>query len=299
MEFKEQYKIYLDAVEKQIADRFKVKELPQKTVLEAMRYAVCGGGKRLRPILVQAAAEICGGDADDAARVALAVECVHNYSLIHDDLPCMDDDALRRGRATCHMVYGEDMALLAGDGLLNIAFEILSDVTAFKTLGEGELISIIRCLSSASGVMGMIGGQVVDLESEERTDVTADELIYLHNHKTGALIRAAVRCGCLCGGKDCGEEVYKALDSYAQRLGLAFQIQDDILDVVGDEALLGKPIGSDAQEGKNTFVTMFGLDGAKEYLADITADAKEVLKTLGERGQFLDSLAEYLLGRKY
>ena len=126
MEFKEQYKIYLDAVEKQIADRFKVKELPQKTVLEAMRYAVCGGGKRLRPILVQAAAEICGGDADDAARVALAVECVHNYSLIHDDLPCMDDDALRRGRATCHMVYGEDMALLAGDGLLNIAFEISS-----------------------------------------------------------------------------------------------------------------------------------------------------------------------------
>ena len=299
MEFKEQYKIYLDAVEKQIADRFKVKELPQKTVLEAMRYAVCGGGKRLRPILVQAAAEICGGDADDAARVALAVECVHNYSLIHDDLPCMDDDALRRGRATCHMVYGEDMALLAGDGLLNIAFEILSDVTAFKTLGEGELLSIIRCLSSASGVMGMIGGQVVDLECEERTDVTADELIYLHNHKTGALIRAAVRCGCLCGGKDCGEEVYEALDNYAQRLGLAFQIQDDILDVVGDEALLGKPIGSDAQEGKNTFVTMFGLDGAKEYLADITADAKEVLKTLGERGKFLDSLAEYLLGRKY
>ena len=299
MDFSEQYKDYLDKINSELEEIYSIPDITQKNVFSAMNYAICGGGKRIRPVITAAVCDMLGGDTTDAIKVGCAVESIHNYSLIHDDLPCMDDDALRRGRATCHMVYGEDMALLAGDGLLNIAFEILSDVTAFKTLGEGELLSIIRCLSSASGVLGMIGGQVVDLECEERADVTADELIYLHNHKTGALIRAAVRCGCLCGGKDCGEEVYEALDSYAQRLGLAFQIQDDILDVVGDEELLGKTIGSDAQEGKNTFVTMFGLDGAKEYLADITADAKEVLKTLGERGKFLDSLAEYLLGRKY
>ncbi len=299
MEFKEQYKKYLDAVENQIDRQFMIEELPQKTVLEAMRYAICGGGKRIRPILVQAAAELCGANAEDAARVALAIECVHNYSLIHDDLPCMDDDELRRGRPTCHTVFGEDMALLAGDGLLNSAFEILSDVTEFKTLSDGELLAIIRCLSAASGVYGMIGGQVVDLQCEERDNVTPDELIYLHNHKTGALIRAAVRCGCLCGGVNQNEKTEEILDSYAQSLGLAFQIKDDILDVTGDEKLLGKPIGSDADEGKNTFVTMFGLDGAKRYLLETTGEAKEILKPLGEKGKFLDSLADYLLSRKY
>ncbi len=299
MEFKEQYKKYLDAVENQIDRQFMIEELPQKTVLEAMRYAICGGGKRIRPILVQAAAELCDANAEDAARVALAVECVHNYSLIHDDLPCMDDDELRRGRPTCHTVFGEDMALLAGDGLLNSAFEILSDVTEFKTLSDGELLAIIRCLSAASGVYGMIGGQVVDLQCEERDNVTPDELIYLHNHKTGALIRAAVRCGCLCGGVNQNEKTEEILDSYAQSLGLAFQIKDDILDVAGDEKLLGKPIGSDADEGKNTFVTMFGLDGAKRYLSETTGEAKEKLKPLGEKGKFLDSLADYLLSRKY
>ena len=262
MEFKEQYKKYLDAVENQIDRQFMIEELPQKTVLEAMRYAICGGGKRIRPILVQAAAELCGANAEDAARVALAVECVHNYSLIHDDLPCMDDDELRRGRPTCHTVFGEDMALLAGDGLLNSAFEILSDVTEFKTLSDGELLAIIRCLSAASGVFGMIGGQVVDLQCEERDNVTPDELIYLHNHKTGALIRAAVRCGCLCGGVNQNEKTEEILDSYAQSLGLAFQIKDDILDVTGDEKLLGKPIGSDADEGEHPLETMFGLGGA-------------------------------------
>ena len=299
MEFKEQYKKYLDAVENQIDRQFMIEELPQKTVLEAMRYAICGGGKRIRPILVQAAAELCGANAEDAARVALAIECVHNYSLIHDDLPCMDDDELRRGRPTCHTVFGEDMALLAGDGLLNSAFEILSDVTEFKTQSDGELLAIIRCLSAASGVYGMIGGQVVDLQCEERDNVTPDELIYLHNHKTGALIRAAVRCGCLCGGVNQNEKTEEILDSYAQSLGLAFQIKDDILDVTGDEKLLGKPIGSDADEGKNTFVTMFGLDGAKRYLLETTGEAKEILKPLGEKGKFLDSLADYLLSRKY
>lgn len=298
MQFKEQYKKYLEAVEKQIKNCFTVNELPQKNVIDAMEYAICGGGKRIRPVLVQAAAEIYGADANDAARVALAVECIHNYSLIHDDLPCMDNDDLRRGRKTCHKVYGESTALLAGDGLLNLAFEILSDESKFRTLTSDRLIKIIRCLSGASGVFGMIGGQVVDLECETRNDVKIDELIYLHNHKTGALISAAVKCGCLCANT-CLSEIEDALDVYSQKLGLAFQIKDDILDVVGDEKLLGKPVGSDAEEEKNTFVTLLGLKKAEAYLENLTNEAKKALIPIGNKGKFLDSLADYLLARKY
>ena len=219
MDFKDKYRKYVEITEREIKTLFRIKELPQRRVTEAMCYAVCGGGKRIRPVMTLASAELCGGNMTDAARVAAAVECVHNYSLVHDDLPCMDDDDLRRGRATCHKVYGEDMAVLAGDGLLNFAFEILSDISGFKTLDAGQLVSIISTLSNASGALGMIGGQVVDLACENRPDVTLDELLYLHAHKTGALIRAAVRCGCLCGS---GVEESKVLDNYAESLGLAF-----------------------------------------------------------------------------
>lgn len=297
MDFNERYKKYLDIIEKRIAvffDNFDF-SLPQKDVFSAMKYAVCGGGKRIRPVLTLAVADMFGNLNCDAENAALSVECVHNYSLIHDDLPCMDNDDLRRGRATCHKVYGEDIALLAGDGLLNAAFEILSDDSLFTSQDFKSRMNIIRCLSAASGTLGMIGGQVVDLESENRNDMTADELLYLHKNKTGALIRAAVRCGALCGG--CSADDALALDEYAKSLGLAFQIKDDILDVTGNAEILGKPIGSDEQCGKNTFVSLFGLDGAKKYLISETQKAKDALKPLDSKGAFLSELADFLLDR--
>lgn len=299
MDFKNQYNLYLDKVEQLIDEYFSVHDIPQKNVFEAMRYAVCAGGKRVRPILTMAVADLFGADIKDAARVGLAIECIHNYSLIHDDLPCMDDDDTRRGRATCHKVFGESTALLAGDGLLNLAFEILSDTAAFNSITCESLVAIIRRLSVASGVYGMIGGQVIDLENENRSDVTIDELEYMHGGKTGALIRAAAVCGCLCAGLDEAEEKTLIIDNFAEKLGLAFQIKDDILDVVGDEKLLGKPIGSDLKSGKSTFVTLLGLKKAQIRLSEITDSAIDTLASLGDVAWFLNELAVYLLGRDY
>lgn len=298
MDFKVKYDTYLKAVNEQIDEYFKPSNAPQKSVIEAMRYAITAGGKRIRPVLVMASAELFDADRVDAARVALAVECIHNYSLIHDDLPCMDDDDLRRGRPTCHKVYGEDIALLAGDGLLNAAFEILSDKSKFSSLAEKNLIEIIKCLSSASGVWGMIGGQVVDLEHEERGDVDLDEIIYKHAGKTGALIRAAAMCGCLCA-EDYDREEMSKIDEFSSKLGLAFQIKDDILDVAGAEEVIGKPVGSDEKSGKATFVSLLGMKAAEEYLEKVTAEAKSALDIFGESAWFLKSLADYLLERRY
>lgn len=303
MEFKEQYNIYLEKIEDKIKEQFKPTDILQKSVFEAMQYAICGGGKRIRPVMTIAAAEMCGGDADDAATVALAVECIHNYSLIHDDLPCMDNDDLRRGRPTCHKVYPESIALLAGDGLLNMAFEILSDKDIFRKTDTEALLEVARVLSKASGALGMIGGQTVDLESEARNDVTLDELIYLHERKTGALIRAAAVCGCICAknGENNAEisNIIPVLDEFSAKLGLAFQIKDDILDVEGIEEVLGKPIGSDEESGKTTFVTLMGIDAAKEYLKKLTEEAKTAIGTLGEKARFFEELADYLLDRTY
>ncbi len=297
MDFKKQYDLYLNAAEQKIDEYFKPQEMPQKSVLDAMHYAITAGGKRIRPVLTMASAELLGADFEDAARVALAVECVHNYSLIHDDLPCMDDDDLRRGRPTCHKVYGECIALLAGDGLLNSAFEILSDIKKFKTLDANRLLKITRELSVASGVFGMIGGQVVDIENEDKSNVTLDDLIYMHAHKTGALIKAAAVCGGLCGEFD--DAKLSALSGYSSKLGLAFQIKDDILDVIGNEELLGKPIGSDSDNGKNTFVTLLSLDEAKKNLSEITDKAKAELEPFGDKAWFLYELADFLIDRSY
>ena len=299
MDFKTRYGEYLDAINGLINEYFTPTDIPQKSVVDAMRYAISAGGKRVRPVLVTACADMLGGSRYDAARVALAVECVHNYSLIHDDMPCMDDDELRRGRPTCHIAYGEAVALLAGDGLLNSAFEILSDRAAFEAVSDSALISIIDCLSRASGVLGMIGGQVMDMEQEGRESVSAAELERMHAGKTGALIRAAAVCGCLCAGRAADDADTKAIDRFAEKLGLAFQIKDDILDVTGAEEVLGKPIGSDERSGKNTFVSVFGLAEAEKRLKLVTAEAKAELERFGERADFLRELADFLLGRNY
>ncbi|MEE1050364.1 MAG: farnesyl diphosphate synthase [Clostridia bacterium] len=299
MDFKSKYNIYLKAVEEQIEEYFAEKDVPQKEVLDAMKYAISAGGKRIRPVLVMSVAELFGAGIKDAARVALAVECVHNYSLIHDDLPCMDDDDLRRGRPTCHKVYGESTALLAGDGLLNCAFEILSDRQKYENISAESLVAITSCLATASGVWGMIGGQVIDLIHEKRTDVTLDEIIVKHAGKTGALIRAAAVCGALCAGLAENDEKISAIDEFSSKLGLAFQIKDDILDVIGDEEVLGKPIGSDEKSGKATFVSLMGMDAASEYLDTVTSEAKCALEIFGESARFLNDLADFLLTRSY
>ncbi len=299
MDFKTKYDTYLKAIEGQINTYFEKRDIPQGEVLEAMHYAISAGGKRMRPVLTMGVAELFGADADDAARVSLAVECVHNYSLIHDDLPCMDDDDLRRGRPTCHKVYGESTALLAGDGLLNCAFEILSCKEDFGSLCGENLLDITNCLAKASGVWGMIGGQVIDLQHENRNDVTLEEIILKHEGKTGALIRAAAICGCLCAKASEDDVRVSAIDEFSSKIGLAFQIKDDILDVTGDEAVLGKPVGSDEEGGKVTFVSLLGIDGAEAYLKKVTEEAKEALDIFGESAWFLTALADYLLGRSY
>ena len=299
MDFKAQYQLYLDKINLEIEKEFNTDTLPQQSVFDAMKYGITAGGKRIRPVLLMAVSDLFGGNAEDAAKVALAVECVHNYSLIHDDLPCMDDDDLRRGRPTCHMVFEENIALLAGDGLLNRAFEILSDTGKFIELSTEKLIKIINILSTASGAYGMIGGQVIDLESENRTNVVLEELTNLHNRKTGDLIYASAVCGCICGGiTDANDINYQKIVKFSRNLGLAFQIKDDILDVIGNQDVLGKPVGSDDKSNKNTFVTLMGLKNAEAELLRLTEDAKARIKDI-EGSEFLVSLADYLLSREY
>lgn len=260
-------------------------------VCEAMRYSVENGGKRIRPILTLAFCELCGGDVRSALPFACAVEMIHAYSLIHDDLPCMDDDDVRRGKPSCHVRYGEAVALLAGDGLLTLAFETLlsSDLPAEYVVEAG------RELSAAAGWSGMIGGQIVDLSNVQRT-VTEDDLVYTDIQKTGKLITAAAVLGCIAAGADIRSK--KAAAEYACSLGLAFQIVDDVLDVAGNEEMLGKPVGSDAANGKATYVTLFGLEDAKTMAADLTAEAKDTLRIFGSDASFLCSVADMLADRK-
>jgi geranylgeranyl diphosphate synthase type II len=262
----------------------------QKNIYEAMAYSLFAGGKRIRPVITMACAELFG-DAEKAMPFACALEMLHTYSLIHDDLPCMDDDDLRRGKPTNHIVYGEAMAVLAGDALLTRVFE-----TALKhsELSPEDTIKAVTILAEAGGTEGMIGGQVIDIESEAK-QVDADTLNALHIHKTGALIIAAAKLGAIAGGAD--EEDILKVASYAKDLGLAFQIKDDILDVEGDSSVLGKNIGADDKNDKTTFVKLYGLDKSKELLAQYTESAKQSLKPYGNKADFLLNLADFLLKR--
>ncbi|MBQ2614258.1 MAG: polyprenyl synthetase family protein [Clostridia bacterium] len=298
MEFAKQYEAYLKDINEELDRISAVPELLQKSVFSAMQYGLHGGGKRIRPVLTVAVCDLLGGNHQDAVKVACAIECIHNYSLIHDDLPCMDDDDLRRGRPTCHKVFPENIALLAGDGLLNLAFELLSDTTRYETLSDSALVRLIGAVSRASGAYGMIGGQVIDLESEGLADMTLERLLELHRGKTGELIRVAAECGCICAGLEKNDEKYQKIMEFSAKLGLAFQVKDDILDVIGQEELVGKPIGSDAESQKNTFVTFMGLEGAEMELSKLTEEAKNALSGFWQ-AEFLLQLADYLLTRKY
>ena len=266
---------------------------PRGSLYDAMRYSLLAGGKRLRPVLTLEACRLCGGDVEKALPFAGAVEMVHTYSLIHDDLPCMDDDDLRRGRPTNHKVYGEATAVLAGDGLLTAAFEAM--LAPGQALPPERIVLAAGILARAAGGAGMVGGQILDMAGEERA-LTLAEVEELQRLKTGALITAALEMGWAVSGGT--EEQREALRRYGAALGLAFQIQDDILDVVGDEAALGKPIGSDARSGKTTFVTLKGVDGCRALVARLTEQAAEALASFGGEGTELRALAESLADRQ-
>ncbi|MHB1629220.1 MAG: polyprenyl synthetase family protein [Bacilli bacterium] len=268
-------------------------EIPPR-LLEAMRYSVYAGGKRLRPVLAIAAAEALGGERSGVMPAACALEFIHTYSLIHDDLPIMDNDDYRRGKLTNHKVYGDAGAVLAGDALQALAFRALAD----SALPAPRVVRMIAELAQASGPSGMVGGQSADMEYAGRP-VSEDILSYIHRHKTGALIAAAVRLGAIAQGAD--EGALAALTVYAQSLGLAFQIMDDLLDVSGAEQLLGKAAGTDAKAGKATYPALFGAAPSQKMVTDLTDQAKSALQGAGgllERGT-LTALADYLSARDH
>ncbi len=262
-------------------------------IYDAMNYSLMAGGKRIRPVLTLETCRMCGGDVEAALPFACAVEMVHTYSLIHDDLPCMDDDDLRRGKPTNHKVYGEATAVLAGDALLTAAFEMMAEHRG--GLVGGRVLEAMDCLSHAAGAAGMIGGQVLDMEGEERT-LSLEELELMQSLKTGALISAAAEIGCiLAGGND---QQRQAVRTYAQCIGRAFQVRDDMLDVTSTDEVLGKPIGSDAENGKTTFVTALGLDGCAKLVDELTNRAIQALETF-EKPEFHVWLAHLLAGRNH
>ena len=262
----------------------------QKKVFDAMAYSTGAGGKRIRPGLALAFCRLFSGKAEAALPYAAAVEMIHTYSLIHDDLPCMDNDDLRRGKPSCHIAFGESTALLAGDGLLTLAFETVSAAP----LSPAKNCAAALALAKAAGAAGMIGGQVIDLDLEGKT-ATAAELRQMYALKTGALLRVSATLGCIAAGAD--QVQTAAAQRYADALGLAFQIVDDILDVTGSAEVLGKPIGSDAENGKNTFVTLLGLEGARETADALSDEAKDALADMEGDTAFLSALVDYLLIR--
>jgi geranylgeranyl diphosphate synthase type II len=257
----------------------------------AMRYSVLGGGKRLRPLLCLMAAEACGADVEAALPAACALELVHAYSLIHDDLPAMDNDDLRRGQPTCHKAFDEATAILAGDALLTLAFEIV----AMHTRPARAAIGCIRVLAEAAGAAGMVGGQMADLLAEGRSDGTAAALEAIHRRKTGALLRAALRMGAIVAGADAPRRA--ALDNYGRAVGLAFQIVDDLLDVQGDEAKLGKRVRKDCELGKWTYPGFLGVDQSRQKARQLADEAVAALAPLGAGGRRLQALALDLLER--
>ncbi|MBI5642509.1 MAG: polyprenyl synthetase family protein [Deltaproteobacteria bacterium] len=265
-------------------------EYPQ-SLHKAMHYSLFAGGKRIRPVLVLAASEAVGGSIEHALNAACAFECIHTYSLIHDDLPAIDNDDLRRGRPTCHKVFGEAAAILSGDALLTAAFEILA---ATPGVDRGLIVKAILELSKASGSTGMIGGQMVDIESEGK-DISFPALEYIHIHKTGELILAAVRCGAVLGGADDGK--LKLISRYGKSIGLAFQIADDILDVEGSTEVTGKPVGGDQKKGKATYPSLIGLEESKKRARELVELAIESLKGFDAKADPLREIARYIAVR--
>lgn len=290
MDFQAYYDNQRKLVENYLKNRLAKKGISK--VDEAMEYSLMAGGKRLRPILLMAAAEAVGSKGYNYLPVACGLEMIHTYSLIHDDLPCMDDDDYRRGRLTNHKVFGEAMAVLAGDGLLTLAFEVMLEQ---KNVEPNSLIETVREIAMCAGNFGMVGGQGLDLEFEGQK-ITPEQLRKLHSGKTGALFIAAIRGGANLAGAT--SEQLLALTKFADLLGLAFQITDDILDVEGSEEELGKPVGSDAKNHKSTYVSLYGLDAAKELANKTIDEALECLIMFGENAEPLREITKLMTSRK-
>lgn len=276
----------------------------QKTVLQAMNYSVQAGGKRLRPMLMQEVYRLFGGQSDEICPFMAALEMIHTYSLVHDDLPAMDNDEYRRGRKTTHIVYGEAMAILAGDGLLNYAFE--TAVKAFETAETEYMPRVARALGilgRKAGIYGMIGGQTADIEAEDSSSaVSGEQLLFIHEHKTAALIQAAMMIGAVLAGAS--DDDVARMEKCAYNVGIAFQIQDDILDVIGDSQQLGKPVGSDAANEKQTYVTIYGLEKSGADVAALSEEAVSILRMTRsqagvnlEAADFLEQLITELIHR--
>ncbi|HHW56685.1 MAG TPA: polyprenyl synthetase family protein [Clostridia bacterium] len=291
--FKEKLREKQQLVEKELHRILDIEEKPE-IIYEAMNYSVFAGGKRLRPVLCLSSCELLGGDIKKALPVACAIELIHTYSLIHDDLPAMDNDDLRRGKPTNHKVYGEAIAILAGDGLLNLGYEVLVRHALEHPEDYEGILKATNEIATASGCKGIIGGQVVDILSQN-TELTYEELKFMHEHKTGALIEASVCAGAYIAGAT--EEEIHALREYARLIGFAFQIKDDILDVIGEEEKLGKKVGSDKEKGKFTFVNIFGLEKSHEMVVELTQNAVKILDRFGEKAEFLKELSNYLIER--
>ncbi len=263
-------------------------------VAEAMKYSVRGGGKRIRPILVLEFCRLCGGDVTDALPFACAAEMIHTYSLIHDDLPCMDNDDMRRGQPSCHKKFSENFALLAGDSLLTHAFSTVLS-SEFAKREPQVALSALAVLADGAGNLGMIGGQVIDLQSEGK-QIGSETLEKMDSLKTGALIKAAALMGVIAGNG--GEREMQAAEAFASKLGHAFQVVDDILDVVGSEDALGKPVGSDVESEKSTYVSLLGLEMSEIYAKKLTDEALSSLEVFGEEKQYLVNLSKTLLLRR-
>ena len=285
---------------KAIVDRtleayFPEAEGPASDLMDAMKYSLFAGGKRLRPILCMAGAEALGGDASRVLIVACALELIHTYSLIHDDLPLMDDDDLRRGKPTCHKVFGDAIALLAGDGLLTESFNLMTAPESTDQVSPHLILRVIALISGAAGYRGMVGGQVVDIQSEGKgVDLSLVE--FIHSHKTGALIAASVASGVILAGGD--ESQIEAISSYGRKIGLAFQISDDILDIEGDSRIMGKESGSDEQKGKITYPAVIGMGKAREIQSELVAASIEALQMFDHRAEPLRQIAHYIIERK-
>jgi len=264
-------------------------------IFEAIRYSLLVGGKRIRPILCLAAAEAIGGEAETVLPAACALEMIHTYSLIHDDLPAMDNDDFRRGRPTSHKVFGEGLAILAGDALLTEAFRLLTDREGTPGTPPERLLDVAREIAEAAGHRGMVGGQVQDIRAEGET-VGLETLYAIHRRKTGALLRVSVRAGAILAGA--GEEALAALSNYGGKIGLAFQIADDILNVEGDPRLLGKGTGSDAARGKVTFPALMGIEASRARAAELVMEAISSLASFDHRAAPLRSIAQYILERR-
>ena len=296
MNFKEELNQKVEEIENMIFSKLPKEEGPQKTVIQAMRYSVMAGGKRLRPLLMQEAYRLFGKEDSKVYPFMAALEYIHNYSLVHDDLPAMDNDEYRRGRKTTHVVYGEDLAILAGDALLNYAFETIAEGME-KHPSDAGMVKAFRIFSKKAGIFGMVGGQSVDVINENNNaNMNLDDILFIHENKTAALIECALMCGAALAGAN--DEQISQMEKVGSNIGLAYQIQDDILDATGSFEELGKPIGSDAKNQKATYLSLQGMEKSVADVKRLSEEAVTILGQMPNRNLFLEDLVMSLVERR-